>query len=53
MQKDQDYIYYITGDDVASMIDSPHLEQLKEKDIEVLLLTDPIDDLDGSVPERV
>jgi molecular chaperone HtpG len=44
MQPDQEDIYYITGENAATLLDSPHLERLKEKDIEVVLMTDPIDD---------
>jgi molecular chaperone HtpG len=44
MQTDQEFIYYITGDDANALINSPHLEKLKEKDYEVLLMTDPVDE---------
>jgi molecular chaperone HtpG len=44
MQPDQDAIYYITGENVAALLNSPHLERLKEKGIEVVLMTDPIDE---------
>lgn len=44
MQPDQDEIYYITGDNFAALANSPHLERLKEKDLEVVLMTDPIDE---------
>ncbi len=37
-------IYYITGDDVAVLRNNPQLEAFKAKGIEVLLLTDPIDE---------
>ena len=37
-------IYYITGDDVNTLENNPQLEIFKNKDIEVLLLTDPIDE---------
>ncbi|MDX1518141.1 MAG: molecular chaperone HtpG, partial [Woeseiaceae bacterium] len=39
----QDSIYYLLGDNYATAAASPHLEQLRKKNIEVLLLTDPID----------
>jgi molecular chaperone HtpG len=41
--KDQDRIYFILGDSHVKAIASPHLEQLKSRGIEVLLLTDRID----------
>lgn len=41
---DQKSIYYITGDDVPTLRNNPQLEAFKEKGIEVLLLTDPIDE---------
>ncbi len=44
MQPGQDTIYYITGENVAALLNSPHLERLKEKDIEVVFMTDPIDE---------
>ena len=44
MKPDQKDIYYITGDSLTTLLNSPHLERLKEKDIEVLLMTDPIDE---------
>jgi molecular chaperone HtpG len=39
----QDKIYYILADNHATAVSSPHLEQLRDKDIEVLLLSDRID----------
>ncbi|HSV28432.1 MAG TPA: molecular chaperone HtpG [Candidatus Omnitrophota bacterium] len=44
MKDGQDALYYITGDDVAALSRSPQLEGFKAKGIEVLLLTDPIDE---------
>ena len=44
MQPDQEQIYYITGENMSALINSPLLEQLKSKDFEVLLMTDPIDE---------
>ena len=42
-QEGQDKIYYIVADNYATAVASPHLEQLREKGLEVLLLTDRID----------
>jgi len=44
MQPDQKEIYYITGDDLNALINNPHLEKLKEKSYEVLLMADPVDE---------
>jgi molecular chaperone HtpG len=44
MQPGQEQIYYITGENMSALINSPLLEQLKSKDFEVLLMTDPIDE---------
>jgi molecular chaperone HtpG len=43
-KEDQKAVYYITGDDVPTLRNNPQLEAFKEKGIEVLLLTDPIDE---------
>ena len=40
----QTTIYYITGDDVPTLRNNPQLEAFDAKGIEVLLLTDPIDE---------
>jgi molecular chaperone HtpG len=40
---DQDRIYYILAENFATGAASPHLEQLREKDIEVILFHDRID----------
>jgi molecular chaperone HtpG len=44
MKEGQDAIYYITGDDLGRLKQSPQLEGFAAKGIEVLLLTDPIDE---------
>ena len=44
MKEGQEDIYYITGDNLVSLMNSPHLEMLKEKDYEVLLMNDPVDE---------
>ncbi len=41
----QDKIYYLTGDARESLIDSPHLETFKKEGVEVLLLTDSVDEV--------
>ena len=43
LQEGQDRIYYLLADNYATAAASPHLEQLREKGVEVLLLTDRID----------
>ncbi len=43
MQEGQDKIYYILAENHATALASPHLEQLRDRGIEVLLLTDRID----------
>jgi molecular chaperone HtpG len=40
---DQDKIYYLLAENYATAVASPHLEKLRERGIEVLLLTDRID----------
>ena len=44
MAKGQDAIYYISGDDADALAQSPHLEGFRAKGVEVLLLTDPVDE---------
>lgn len=44
MVEGQDKIYYITADSYAAAKSSPHLELLRKKGIEVLLLSDRIDE---------
>lgn len=45
MKPDQKDIYYIAADSVTSAKNTPFLERLAEKDIEVLFLVDPIDEV--------
>ncbi|XP_031092736.1 heat shock protein 90-6, mitochondrial [Ipomoea triloba] len=45
MKPDQKEIYYIASDSVASAKNTPFLEKLLEKDLEVLFLVDPIDEV--------
>ncbi len=52
MNDDQEAIYYITAQNYAAAKGSPHLEVFKKKGIEVLLLSDPVDEwLANSVNE--
>lgn len=44
MQEGQEKIYYITADSYAAAKNSPHLELFRKKGIEVLLLSDRIDE---------
>ncbi|SFR59912.1 molecular chaperone HtpG [Thiomicrospira sp. ALE5] len=44
MSEGQESIYYLIADSYAAALGSPHLEGLRKKGIEVLLLTDRIDE---------
>ena len=44
MKSGQDNIYVITGDSVQAVKHSPHLEIFKKKEVEVLYLTDRVDE---------
>lgn len=44
LKEGQDKLYYLTGESHAQIKDSPHLEVFRKKGIEVLLLTDRIDE---------
>src|SRR5262245_22226785 len=44
LKENQTAIYYLTGDDIARLEASPHLEGFRARGVEVLLLADPIDD---------
>lgn len=43
MPESQEEIYYLLGDSMQTVIFSPHLDPFKERDLEVLLMVDPID----------
>ncbi|MEV6770937.1 molecular chaperone HtpG [Nocardia sp. NPDC051030] len=52
MQEGQQAIYYMTGESRQQIENSPHMEALAAKGLEVLVLTDPVDEMwVGSVPE--
>jgi molecular chaperone HtpG len=44
MKEGQDEIFYISGEDADALAKSPQLEGFRAKGIEVLLMTDPVDD---------
>jgi molecular chaperone HtpG len=45
MKDDQEQIFYATGQSREQLLKSPHLEAFKAKGYEVLLLTDPVDEI--------
>src|ERR687890_385096 len=45
MPEGQDAIYYATGEARAALENSPHMEAFRAKGYEVLLLTDPVDEV--------
>lgn len=47
MPDSQDEIYYVLGDDVSSVANSPHLDLFKARELEVLYWVDPIDALNA------
>ena len=45
MKDGQQHIYYMTGESRALIESSPHMEAFRAKGFEVLLLTDPVDEI--------
>jgi molecular chaperone HtpG len=45
MKENQQHIYYLTGETRSSIENSPHMEAFLAKGFEVLVLTDPIDEM--------
>jgi molecular chaperone HtpG len=45
MQADQKAIYYVTGEKEETLRESPLLEMYRKKNIEVLIMDDPVDEL--------
>ncbi|SNX66056.1 molecular chaperone HtpG [Streptomyces sp. TLI_55] len=45
MKEGQEHIYYLTGESRQSIENSPHMEVFKARGVEVLLLTDPVDEV--------
>ncbi|MEW2619106.1 molecular chaperone HtpG [Streptomyces sp. NPDC048106] len=45
MKDGQDDIYYLTGDSRQAIENSPHMEAFRDRGIEVLLLTDAVDEV--------
>jgi molecular chaperone HtpG len=45
MKDGQDTVYYMTGESRQAMESSPHMEAFRAKGVEVLLLTDPVDEV--------
>jgi len=44
MKPKQEFIYYLAGEDKEVLFKSPLIQKLRERDIDVLLLDDPIDE---------
>jgi molecular chaperone HtpG len=45
MKEEQREIFYLTGESLAQVASSPHLEAFRDKGYEVLYLVDPVDEL--------
>lgn len=44
MAEGQEQIYFVTGTDPAAVLKDPNLEVFRSRDLEVLILTDPVDE---------
>jgi molecular chaperone HtpG len=44
MKKDQNEIYYISGENIEQILTSPQIEGFKSRGLEVIYMTDPIDE---------
>ncbi len=45
MKEGQEHIYYLTGESRQAVENSPHMEAFRDRGIEVLMLTDPVDEV--------
>ena len=45
MKEGQEHIFYMTGESRLGIENSPHMEAFRERGVEVLLLTDPVDEV--------
>ncbi|MFI5747569.1 molecular chaperone HtpG [Streptomyces sp. NPDC051644] len=45
MKDGQEHIYFLTGESRQAIENSPHMEAFRAKGVEVLLLTDPVDEV--------
>ena len=45
MKEGQEHIYFMTGESRTVIENSPHMEAFQARDVEVLLLTDPVDEV--------
>ncbi|MEZ7004808.1 molecular chaperone HtpG [Streptomyces sp. AD55] len=45
MKEGQDAVYFMTGESREAIENSPHMETFRAKGVEVLLLTDPVDEV--------
>lgn len=52
MKEGQDAIYYLTGENLQQLRESPHLETFTKKGVEVLLLNEPVDEVWLSVVQE-